>query len=214
MWWVQHIQPVSGHELWCLDFNQGGSRDMYWCWTSNETRTFIPWQVCCLFHVTLWQNRNISQKCAGISAYYLLNTVHSYILQECVESGDCRLKRLKLTMMDNVSLTRNIRTFGSEGNCLWDNFSDLGEIISSVETVILHDLCLGKEQWDIIADCLRWVLHHQAGAFSHWSKSLEILGSHWWTPYFAGAKVYAITTKLNTITFWGIYAFRFDIMAW
>ena len=31
---------------------------------------------------------------------------------------------------------------------------------------------------------------------SHWSRSLQILRSDWWTPYYAGAKLYAIITTL------------------
>ena len=32
---------------------------------------------------------------------------------------------------------------------------------------------------------------------SHWSTSVQILCSHWWTPYYAGTKVYATTTHLH-----------------
>ena len=35
------------------------------------------------------------------------------------------------------------------------------------------------------------------GEPSHWSRSVQILGSYWWTPYCAGTKVYAITTHLK-----------------
>ena len=37
-------------------------------------------------------------------------------LQDSVFSEDSRLKRLKLTMIDNVSLRRNIQTFGKVKN--------------------------------------------------------------------------------------------------
>ena len=29
---------------------------------------------------------------------------------------------------------------------------------------------------------------------SHWSRSVQILCSHWWTPFYAGSKICAITT--------------------
>ena len=32
---------------------------------------------------------------------------------------------------------------------------------------------------------------------SHWSRSTQILGSDWWTPHYAGSKVFAITTNLK-----------------
>ena len=35
---------------------------------------------------------------------------------------------------------------------------------------------------------------------SHWSTSVQILCSHWWTPYYAGTKVYAITTHLMRLS--------------
>ena len=37
----------------------------------------------------------------------------------------------------------------------------------------------------------------QSVLFSHWSRSLQILSSDWWTAYYADAKVCAITTHLK-----------------
>ena len=46
-------------------------------------------------------------------------------------TADRKVKTLKLTMMDNVSLTRNITT--------------VAEIVTNIDTVILHDLLLDTE---------------------------------------------------------------------
>ena len=49
-----------------------------------------------------------------------------------------KVKTLKLTMMDNVSLTRNITI--------------VAEIVTNIETVILHDLLLDTEGWRVMAE--------------------------------------------------------------
>ena len=53
-------------------------------------------------------------------------------------SSDIKVKTLKLTTMDNVSLIRNIAT--------------VAEIVTSIETVILHDLMLDTEGWRVMAE--------------------------------------------------------------
>ena len=44
---------------------------------------------------------------------------------------------------------------------------------------------------------------YQTGALetSHWSRPVQILSSHWWTPFYAGAKVYAITTQSRQVKY-------------
>ena len=59
-------------------------------------------------------------------------------LQESLVTASSKVKTLKLTMMDNVSLTRNITT--------------VAEIVTSIETVILHDLLLDTEEWRVMAE--------------------------------------------------------------
>ena len=54
-------------------------------------------------------------------------------LSEELSKEDKTIEKLKLTMVDNVSFTRNI---GAASLC-----------IRSVETVIIHDVCMGREEW-------------------------------------------------------------------
>ena len=56
-------------------------------------------------------------------------------LRSWLAKEESRVRRLKLSMMDNVSLVRNVDT--------------LAQIIVNIDTVILHDVCLGTE-WSII----------------------------------------------------------------
>ena len=53
---------------------------------------------------------------------------------------DKKLKKLKLSMTDTVSLVRNI--------------SLAARCVSNVETVIIHDLCLGREEWEVLGKVL------------------------------------------------------------
>ena len=52
-------------------------------------------------------------------------------LQDSVFSEDSRLKRLKLTMIDNVSLRRNIQTFGKVKTGPNNDSNDIVQVISS-----------------------------------------------------------------------------------
>ena len=53
-------------------------------------------------------------------------------------TASSKVKTLKLTMVANVSLTRNITI--------------VAEIVTSIETVILHDLLLDTEEWRVMAE--------------------------------------------------------------
>ena len=61
-----------------------------------------------------------------------------FIFQESLVSSNNKVKTLKLTMMDNVSLIRNAAT--------------VAEIVTSIETVILHDLMLDTEGWKVMTE--------------------------------------------------------------
>ena len=61
-----------------------------------------------------------------------------FIFQESLVSSKNKVKTLKLTMMDNVSLIRNAAT--------------VAEIVTSIETVILHDLMLDTEGWKVMTE--------------------------------------------------------------
>ena len=56
-------------------------------------------------------------------------------LRSVLVKEETKVRRLKLSMMDNVSLVRNVDT--------------VAEIITNIDTVILHDVCLGTEEWSI-----------------------------------------------------------------
>ena len=56
-------------------------------------------------------------------------------LRSWLVKEESKVRRLKLSMMDNVSLVRNVDT--------------VAEIITNIDTVILHDICLGNE-WSTI----------------------------------------------------------------
>ena len=77
------------------------------------------------------KNRKEERKCT--------NNVKSYdiFFQESLVTANSKVKTLKLTMMDNVSLIRNIST--------------VAEIVTNFETVILHDLLLDTEGWNVMA---------------------------------------------------------------
>ena len=84
-----------------------------------------------------------------------ISNLVSLPFKNSVDGEDSRLKRLKLTMIDSVSLTRNIRTFGTNYTMMRsevDIISNTGEVISQVETVVLHDISLNSEQWNIIKE--------------------------------------------------------------
>ena len=52
---------------------------------------------------------------------------------------------------------------------------------------------------------------------SHWSTSVQILSSDWWTSYYAGDKVYVMTTTTHHIvgeSVGNICAFRCVVIAW
>ena len=61
-----------------------------------------------------------------------------FFFQESLVSLNNKVKTLKLTMMDNVSLIRNIAT--------------VAEIVTSIETVILHDIMLDTEGWKVMIE--------------------------------------------------------------
>ena len=78
-------------------------------------------------------------KC-GTYTTYSANTDMKGNIWSCLDQElakeDKKVKRLKLSMIDNVSLIRNI---GHASHC-----------ISNVENVIIHDVCLGPEEWAIL----------------------------------------------------------------
>ena len=63
---------------------------------------------------------------------------YDIFFQESLVTANSKVKTLKLTMMDNVSLIRNIST--------------VAEIVTNLETVILHDLLLDTDGWNVMAE--------------------------------------------------------------
>ena len=60
------------------------------------------------------------------------------IFQESLLNDYNKVKTMKLTMLDNVSLVRNIVT--------------VAEIVTNIQTVILHDLLLDTAGWVVMSD--------------------------------------------------------------